>query len=98
MDIPKRIQRRRMKGWRMPANTVSVTRPGRYGNPYRVGVDGDQSECVDKFRADLEHTLRFDPSLLADHLESLRGKDLACFCALDTPCHGDVWLDLANRT
>jgi len=34
---PKRIQRRRTKGWRMPPNTVSVTRPGRWGNPYRMG-------------------------------------------------------------
>ena len=30
---PVRIQRRRTKGWRMPENTVSVTRPGALGNP-----------------------------------------------------------------
>jgi hypothetical protein len=35
--MPKRIQRRRVKGWRMPENTVSVARPGRWGNPYKVG-------------------------------------------------------------
>lgn len=27
----------------------------------------------------------------------LAGKNLACFCALDKPCHADVLLDLANR-
>jgi hypothetical protein len=27
---------------------------------------------------------------------SLRGKDLACFCPLDQPCHADVLLELAN--
>ena len=32
--MPKRIQRKRTKGWRMPPNTVSVTRPGPFGNPY----------------------------------------------------------------
>lgn len=26
----------------------------------------------------------------------LRGKSLACFCALDQPCHADVLLDIAN--
>jgi len=26
----------------------------------------------------------------------LRGKNLACFCKLDEPCHADVLLDLAN--
>lgn len=27
----------------------------------------------------------------------LRGKDLACWCRLDQPCHADVLLELANR-
>lgn len=34
---PKRIQRKRTKGWKMPENTVSVCRPGKYGNPFKVG-------------------------------------------------------------
>lgn len=32
----------------------------------------------------------------ADILEELRGKNLACWCPLDQPCHGDVLLELAN--
>jgi hypothetical protein len=35
--MPHRVQRRRKKGWRLPANTVSVTRPGKWSNPFRVG-------------------------------------------------------------
>ena len=27
----------------------------------------------------------------------LRGKNLACFCPLDQPCHADVLLELANK-
>ena len=27
----------------------------------------------------------------------LKGKDLACWCALDAPCHADVLLKLANK-
>jgi hypothetical protein len=34
---PVRVQRRRTKGWKMPENTVSVTRPGKWGNPYYPG-------------------------------------------------------------
>jgi hypothetical protein len=34
MATPKRIQRQRTKGWRMPANTVYVGRPSQWGNPY----------------------------------------------------------------
>lgn len=40
MTVPKRIQQRRTKGWRKPDNTVSVARPGRWGNPYEVGIYG----------------------------------------------------------
>jgi len=32
---PQRIQRRRVKGWRMPDGAISVTRPGLFGNPFR---------------------------------------------------------------
>ena len=33
---PKRIQRQRTKGWRMPEGAVYVGRPSRWGNPWRV--------------------------------------------------------------
>lgn len=51
MSIPQRIQLSRKAGWRMPPNTVKVTRPSVYGNPYIVGADGRQDVCVEKFRA-----------------------------------------------
>lgn len=34
---PQRVQQRRTKGWRKPENTVSVARPGRWGNPFVIG-------------------------------------------------------------
>ena len=88
--MPERIQRKRTKGWKMPPNTVSVTRPGRYGNPFRVGRDGTAQECVDKFREEMP-----DFAKLA-YRQELRGKNLACFCDLDQPCHADVLLEIAN--
>jgi len=36
MTTPQRVQLRRTKGWRLPANTVVVARPSIYGNPFRV--------------------------------------------------------------
>ena len=66
--MPKRIQRKRTKGWRMPPNTVSVTRPGPYGNPYTIkgareaGYQGTDAElaqfCVDAFRKDWMDALK----------------------------------------
>lgn len=35
--MPIRIQRKRVKGWKMPPNTINVTRPGQFGNPFVVG-------------------------------------------------------------
>lgn len=46
---PVRIQLSRRRGWRKPPNTVSVARPGRYGNPYVVGKHGDAAFCVKMF-------------------------------------------------
>jgi hypothetical protein len=37
MSAPKRIQRKRTKGWRMPDGAVYVGRGSRWGNPFRVG-------------------------------------------------------------
>lgn len=35
--MPQRIQRKRVKGWRMPPGAVYVGRPSDWGNPFRVG-------------------------------------------------------------
>lgn len=32
----------------------------------------------------------------AADIAELRGKNLACWCPLDQPCHADVLLELAN--
>jgi hypothetical protein len=36
---PCRIQRRRTKGWTLPPNTVTVTRPSVWGNPFEVDAE-----------------------------------------------------------
>jgi Domain of unknown function (DUF4326) len=41
LQAPVRVQRKRVKGWSMPPNTVNVTRPGKWGNPF----DFRSSDC-----------------------------------------------------
>lgn len=36
--MPERVQLRRTKGWRKPEGAIVVSRPGLYGNPFRVGT------------------------------------------------------------
>ena len=94
--VPRRVQRKRTKGWRMPENTVSVCRPGRWGNPFKVGIDGTAQGCVDKFREYIGHP-NSPHEFEYEELEQLRGKNLACYCKEGTPCHADVLLELANK-
>ncbi len=84
--MPQRIQRKRTKGWKMPPNTVSVTRPGRYGNPFTFANSGNVDPVL-RFACEVAPLLDLAP---------LRGKNLACFCSLESECHADVLLELAN--
>jgi hypothetical protein len=95
--VPQRIQLRRTKGWRMPPNTVKVDRSTQWGNhDFIVGEDGDAEFCVDMFHHDLDKFSVFHPDEYEAFIAPLRGQDLACWCALDQPCHADVLLELAN--
>lgn len=93
---PKRIQRKRTKGWRMPPNTVYVGRPTKWGNPYIIGtrLNLTRKETVNLFR---KYFAKWQTDLTEDVQEQLRGKDLACWCPLDQPCHADVLLEIANQ-
>jgi len=91
--MPRRIQRRRTKGWRMPEGAVYVGRGSQWGNPFPVTPKFGAAEAVRDFRAYVEGRLA---SGVGYPLAALRGKDLVCWCPLDKPCHADVLLELAN--
>ena len=92
---PQRIQLSRKAGWKMPPNTVVVSRPSKWGNPWRVPVDGDQAACVESFKMMLAAG-KTPPFALLNIRDELAGKNLACWCKVGTPCHADVLLRLAN--
>lgn len=107
---PRRIQLSRRKGWSMPENTVNVSRPGPWGNPFTVtekvkpgqNIGGvyiavpTVEDAIACFREMLAcEGKRADE--LRRRLPELRGKNLACWCRLDQACHADILLELANR-
>ena len=99
--MPVRIQLKRTKGWRMPPNTVNVTRRGKWGNPYDVAKYG-REQAIEKYREgilgqDLLSRRGKKLARVGKDFSELRGKNLACFCRLDQPCHADVLLELANK-
>jgi hypothetical protein len=93
--MPKRIQHHlRSKGWRKPPGVVIVSRPSRWANPFKLNANGDnRHEVLRAYREHVEAKLKSDPGWLAP----LRGRDLACSCMLNQPCHADTLLELANR-
>jgi hypothetical protein len=101
-NTPKRIQRKRAKGWKMPPGAVYVGRPTPYGNLYRVG-DGlcsTADDAVAFYRQWIETGENYvndtPPPDIADIRRELRGRDLACWCAPGQLCHADVLLEIAN--
>jgi hypothetical protein len=52
-DAPRRIQRLRTKGWRMPAGAVYVGRPSPFGNPVKVEQVDGVGWCVTDTRTGL---------------------------------------------
>lgn len=124
--MPKRIQRKRAKGWKMPEGAVYVGRPSRFGNPFRIEACRTPAKTVRVYRAWLtgkgfnpkgltkiiggDVTCAWEGNGLAflQHAiwasgirelakKELRGKDLACWCPLDQPCHADILLEIANQ-
>lgn len=106
MIMPNRIQLSRRKGWRMPDNTVKVTRPGPWGNPFIVnprvkpgGRSGASYICVPTIEdavACFEEMLLLRLDWIEEARAQLAGKNLACWCKPGAPCHADVLLRLAN--
>ena len=104
--MPKRIQRKRAKGFKMPPNCVYVGRPTKWGNPYSVEEYGREG-AVRNYRGDM-----FGALVIGVDFSELRGKDLVCWChlceqhkdglplgikCLDcAPCHADILLTISN--
>lgn len=107
MRPPIRIQRKRTRGWRMPAHTKYVGRGSLYGNPYRVArtrreLDGGDpmivatpEEAVERFREWIA-TTREGRHVADSARRILSGLDLACWCPPGQPCHADVLLEIAS--
>jgi len=88
----------------MPRGAVYVGRPTKWGNPWKQGQIATPSnppmtvrEAVENYRKWMAAN-QSGPEKYRVPIASLRGKDLACWCPLDQPCHADVLLEIANKT
>jgi hypothetical protein len=99
MSDPIRVQRKRTKGYKMPPNTKSVCRPGKWGNPHKVLALGHEQAAVNLFEQDLLDRKIIDKygTPMIDRIGELRGWNLACFCPENSPCHANILLKFANK-
>lgn len=91
----------------MPPNTVSVARPGPFSNPFVVRPDLPPGTALPKLRTSVRTAadacsafriyLDHRPALVLRARRELRGRNVGCWCELGADCHGDIWLEVANR-
>ncbi len=77
----------------VPAGAIYIGRGSKWGNPFRIGPDGDRAAVIAKHErwfADQHHLLRA--------LDELCGRDLVCFCAPLAVAHGggNLFFQLVN--
>lgn len=78
----------------MPENTIYVGRPSKWGNPYSLGIHClTMTKLLKWYREFVEYQLTLHP----EWLDALKGKDLACWCPLDQPCHADILLEFLKN-
>lgn len=82
---------RRVVHCKRDPHDVYIGRPSKWGNPFRIGVDGTREEVIAKYRAWV-----LENGIDALARRELRGKVLGCWCAPEA-CHGDVLVEWANR-
>lgn len=99
-DRPVRVQYIKGGRFRFPEGSKNslrcqyVGRPTGWANPYKIEKGHTTREqAVEAFR----HYLQARPTILSRIRQELKGKNLACWCALDgKPCHADVLIEIAN--
>lgn len=73
---------------------IRCGRPGPWGNPYRIGKDGDRNTVIVKFERHTRNRIAKGAIKLKEIAE-LSGKRLGCYCA-PKPCHANVLAKLAD--
>lgn len=54
-------------------------------------------DCIELFEKWITHKLFISNLSSVPDVSKLKGKNLACWCPLDKPCHADILLKIANE-
>lgn len=70
---------------------VRIDRHSIFGNPFKVGADGDRKQVLQKYKDYFYHRLEIDDKF-REQVDGLKGKILGCWCFPDL-CHGMVIIE-----
>ena len=97
---PVRLQRKRIKGFKMESpnglEIVYVGRPSKWQNLNLSELWGAVL-AVEMYRVHVEAARELDPEAFEEWIAPLRGKNLCCWCAIGSPCHADVLLEMLTK-
>lgn len=99
--MPARIHVGRPTPWGNVAKVVGPDLDQKWwvhAHPFDDDPCGFQSEYDARQEAVTQFRTRFqcDIALMEQARMVLHGKDLACFCSLEMPCHAEVLLEIAS--
>lgn len=69
-----------------PRGAIYIGRGSMWGNPFKIGVDGDRDTVCEKHKEYLWQQIKSGEITLSQ-LAALHGADLICYCA-PLRCHG----------
>lgn len=75
--------------WEPGLGQVYIGRPSQWGNPFRIGPDGDREQVIERFEAWMRSSPDAGARRIRRDVHLLHGKVLGCFCAPEA-CHGEV--------
>jgi len=79
---------------------VYIGRGSKWGNPFKIGRDGNREEVIEKYKQYI-----LNKKELLEDLDELRGKVLGCYC-VEKPidyvrenkrCHGEILVELLGE-
>jgi len=79
---------------------ILIDRTTMWGNPFKIGRDGDRDEVISKcgkwlHGSDHKDFKQEERQAILDNISDLRGKTLGCWCK-PKKCHGDILALLAD--
>lgn len=95
MRLPDVLNKRHLPDGKLPAGARYIGRPSRWGNPFKLGRDGDRDEVMAKYADWLENRLA-DDAFRKELVKLSKATALVCWCKPEA-CHGDLLVAAMER-